>query len=1063
MKSFVQHLKETNTTETVPPLLAAPDPSETVHTVTTSRRKILSDLGMGQKYVDALQKRRQQYPETGSQFYLPSVAAKDLDRPLTIKYGPHGSYPDDPQERKEAGGWTVHDTVRIARPEWDPNRNFLAHETTHAMQDPSLFTNPNTPRAPVTLPSDTPANAQRRGYLFNKAEPAARANEYKSRYAEITGTPLSPNASPADIRKFIDVIQKNKSGDYDTDIPTDMEFYTTPQGAELLRQAKNEKKSVSNTRLAENTVNNTMKSFLQYISEDTDPYDWDTGYGKRFKWVRTPPGAQTPPQTQPTISLVTPANKDAWDWPEVDTEQLAKLKQNWGEIQQSIAPHKRIQIETGQNMGVDDLVHRVDTISRPEYTPQEFWSTPDWTESGKFGPGEKIPKGWVQRKGLFAAPDVQGAAGYAMPRDAAWATVHDPKTGKITEFVTSTTDAARLTGHTPELTTFKRSDFTQAPTGEWVAEKPVTPVTRTPIQDPMKFLQSQYPKVTVVDDLAGELRTRHGAGAEIRGENLPEFKPRPVAGAGVAMRGLNPLGMLGVVVDTFASPANVDAVRKDLPPLEMYSSKGAKDARAVLTSPSVLKAVQADEKRNQDRWNADVEERHKKTLREARESLERRWRDVNYTMGQVPTTDNPLKMFNQYDVNVNLGGNFPVKIKPFALSSVAGPAGDWMHDVQTRSGEIRLDPNNSTRISPVLWHELFHGTQSKAIDDALFGSKPSSKYVNPKDAMRAADQRAVPYLIRNKEMDARAGEYGKIASNEGRRRLEALYQSTLANAKEIGRGGKIQPTSYELDWSKQFKDALVKHAASVEKTNIKQGLATPTDTPVETAFGGTRAPSDTEVKIRDARARKGEQLVRRGMQNAADMTALGYEDTSSPAMIKGVMRQIKKRTGVKQFTPAEWAPMVDAARAALNKPQTEPMARAAALKPSTVMGTPEPQLPKPTDINTRSMSVSPKFTGRRGAVSADTLATLGGVGGAVVGGMAAGAGAALDSMAGVLSTPPAKDRMYSEKMFNSDVGLGFDIGPDGELEANPAGFKAVRERQKTGMRFPSYFPDQLYK
>ena len=68
-----------------------------------------------------------------------------------------------------------------------------------------------------------------------------------------------------------------------------------------------------------------MKSFLQYITEDTDPYDWDTGYGKRFKWVRTPPGAQTPPQTQPTVSLVTPANKDAWDWPEVDTEQLAKL------------------------------------------------------------------------------------------------------------------------------------------------------------------------------------------------------------------------------------------------------------------------------------------------------------------------------------------------------------------------------------------------------------------------------------------------------------------------------------------------------------------------------------------------------------------------------------------------------------------------------------------------------------------------------------------------------------------------------------------------------------------
>lgn len=209
-----------------------------------------------------------------------------------------------------------------------------------------------------------------------------------------------------------------------------------------------------------------MKSFIQYITEDTDPYDWDTGYGKRFKWVRTPPGAQTPPQTQPTISLVTPANKDAWDWPEVDTEQLAKLKQNWGEIQQSIAPHKRIQIETGQNMGADDL--------------------------------------------------------------------------------------------------------------------------------------------------AGELRTRHTAGAEIRGENLPEFKPRPVTGGGVAMRGLNPLGMLGVVVDTFASPANADenAYLPQAPPAQ-FRSRGAQDARSILTPPEVLHAVQAVEKRRNREWTRKVEQRHK--------------------------------------------------------------------------------------------------------------------------------------------------------------------------------------------------------------------------------------------------------------------------------------------------------------------------------------------------------------------------------------------------------------------------------------------------------------------
>ena len=102
-----------------------------------------------------------------------------------------------------------------------------------------------------------------------------------------------------------------------------------------------------------------MKSFLQHLQETpqsgSDPYDWDTNYGKRFKWVQTPPEAQNPPQKQPTVSLVTPANKDAWNWPEIPQEQLAGFRQNWPAIQKGIAPHKRVQIETGRNVTADDL------------------------------------------------------------------------------------------------------------------------------------------------------------------------------------------------------------------------------------------------------------------------------------------------------------------------------------------------------------------------------------------------------------------------------------------------------------------------------------------------------------------------------------------------------------------------------------------------------------------------------------------------------------------------------------------------------------------------------------
>jgi hypothetical protein len=59
---------------------------------------------------------------------------------------------------------------------------------------------------------------------------------------------------------------------------------------------------------------------------------------------------------------------------------------------------------------------------------------------------------------------------------------------------------------------------------------------------------------------------------------------------------------------------------------------------------------------------------------------------------------------------------------------------------------------------------------------------------------------------------------------------------------------------------------------------------------------------------------------------------------------------------------------------------------------------------------------------------------------------------------GMLGTLPApKDRMQIEKGFQSDIGLQFDLSPEGELEMNPAGREAVRKRQNRGINFPSMF------
>ena len=117
----------------------------------------------------------------------------------------------------------------------------------------------------------------------------------------------------------------------------------------------------------------------------------------------------------------------------------------------------------------------------------------------------------------------------------------------------------------------------------------------------------------------------------------------------------------------------------------------------------------------------------------------------------------------------------------------------------------------------------------------------------------------------------------------------------------------------------------------------------------------------------------------------------------------------------------------------------------------------------PASASTPTKPQTPPSGARRGAISADTLALMSGVGSAVVGGMAAAAPAAIDSMVGLLHPPDNRTRQQMEKMFQSDAGLAFNITPEGELEGDPAGFKAVRERQKRGEWFPTYYPQAYNK
>jgi hypothetical protein len=107
----------------------------------------------------------------------------------------------------------------------------------------------------------------------------------------------------------------------------------------------------------------------------------------------------------------------------------------------------------------------------------------------------------------------------------------------------------------------------------------------------------------------------------------------------------------------------------------------------------------------------------------------------------------------------------------------------------------------------------------------------------------------------------------------------------------------------------------------------------------------------------------------------------------------------------------------------------------------------------------KAMSLNPKASGLR-AIGAAGIA---GAGAAVSGSMSQSAEASLNALGGMLTTPDPRSRMQVEKGMGSDVGVAFDLSPEGELVADPAGFAAVHKREKEGISFPTMYPQDIYK
>ena len=106
-----------------------------------------------------------------------------------------------------------------------------------------------------------------------------------------------------------------------------------------------------------------MKSMMGLITESNDSIeriyiDWDENYGKSFKIVHTPEGAQSGMEWNPDlVSVVTPENTSAWyEWEELSPKKLLKWKDRWDEVQKTLGDYKYNQIIRSMSNNQEEMM-----------------------------------------------------------------------------------------------------------------------------------------------------------------------------------------------------------------------------------------------------------------------------------------------------------------------------------------------------------------------------------------------------------------------------------------------------------------------------------------------------------------------------------------------------------------------------------------------------------------------------------------------------------------------------------------------------------------------------------
>jgi pyrimidine deaminase RibD-like protein len=136
---------------------------------------------------------------------------------------------------------------------------------------------------------------------------------------------------------------------------------------------------------------------------------------------------------------------------------------------------------------------------------QTYYHTPDWSQSGQFPDGEKIPKKFSGKvTGLYAG-DPHFTALYATGNANQTKYVAKYSPGQPIVYL-DRKDIPRIRKHRSYLSVFDATNFKKMPSGEYFSENPGNPIEQKEITDPFQYMRDQGWEWKIVDDLTAVLK-----------------------------------------------------------------------------------------------------------------------------------------------------------------------------------------------------------------------------------------------------------------------------------------------------------------------------------------------------------------------------------------------------------------------------------------------------------------------------------------------------------------------------------------------------------------------------